>query len=107
MSVPLGASTSDCLELARRHRSPRIAVRDPESGEWVGYVRAIDLRLSSAERVQAAEPFLELPQDLPVVQALAQLRRSQKEWALLRDSSGKAVAAADLHQLLAPLLKNT
>ena len=107
VSVPLGASTSDCLELARRHRSPRIAVRDPESGDWVGYVRAIDLRLSSAERVEAAEPFLELPQDLPVVQALAQLRRSQKEWALLRDSSGKAVAAADLHQLLAPLLKNT
>lgn len=105
-SVPVGAAKAACLRLARRERSPRVAVRDEGSSRLVGYVRVIDLRLSTEPTVRQFEPFVELPHDLPVAEALVELRRTQREWALVRDEEQRAIGLLELDQLLRPLLRD-
>ncbi len=105
--LPLGCLRSDVYRLARRQRTPRIAIRESGGETLIGYVRMIDLKMTRGERVDQVESFLRLRHDLPVAEALVELRRTHKEWALLIDPDEKPLGLVSLDQLLQPLLRES
>ncbi|MFO7901809.1 MAG: CNNM domain-containing protein [Planctomycetota bacterium] len=90
-SVPLGATTSDALNLASRQRSAVVPVRERNGHELVGYVRVIDLKLAAADVVEMPRPFPRLSRSASRLGAIVQMQEAKADVGLVEDITGKAV----------------
>lgn len=106
-SVALGANKREVYRLAKRQRSPLIAIRHKEQRTLAGYVRIIDLKMSAGEEVTDVKSLTRLPHDLPHAKALVELRRAGSEWGLVDDDQGTEIGLITLDQLLNPLFRES
>ncbi|GAB6984266.1 CNNM domain-containing protein [Nocardioides pyridinolyticus] len=107
-SVPVGASVADVQEASRRSGHLRILVGSPSRAAGVVHVRDT-LAVGTTEPVEAlTRPVLRLPADTRVYSALARMRETSNQLAVVTDPADAEavvglVTIADLLQRLFPL----
>ncbi len=91
ISIPLGTSVPEALQMARRQQSPIIPVSHATEHELIGYVRVIDLKLANAVRVENVLPLLRLPRNESYLSALTRMQTEKADIALVEDRNGNPV----------------
>lgn len=94
------ATKEDILALAQQRRSPVVLIASPPAAaEPRGYVRVIDLGLSSSPGVAPVRPLLEIPATTPYVDALIQVQTAQESLARVVDAGGKTIGIVTADRL--------
>ncbi|MDH3211751.1 MAG: CBS domain-containing protein, partial [Myxococcales bacterium] len=93
------------LDLLRESGFTRLPVYDGELDRIVGILHTKDLfHLYAKERLvilaDAIRPAVEMPPDLPVVDALRRFRRGRKHLAIVREKDGEVLGVCTLEDVL-------
>jgi CBS domain containing-hemolysin-like protein len=104
-SVPLGTRIDVALRLARRHRSSVVPVHQPSSRQVIGYVRVIDLRLTSANTIETVRTFPKIARHESHIQALMHLQSRKAEVASVVDQDNRQIALVFTRDLTKPLFQ--
>lgn len=105
VSVRQGTRREEVLRLARRHRLAAVPVIAAKKRDLVGYVRVIDLYLSSSETVDQVRPLMEVPATETHVAALFTLETNKETLAKVVDAQGAVVGLLSAEQLNEPLFR--
>jgi putative hemolysin len=101
--VPEDASGQALLEALRPHRYSRIPVHAASRQQVVGVVNILDVAMAEGEVPAAGELAREavsLPRWASVADALARLRRSRTQFAVVTDAAGGAVGIVTVKDLV-------
>ncbi len=88
VSVPVGAKSSEALNVARRTRSPVVPVHGQQKRHLVGYVRIIDLKLAATPHVETMRRMPRLARDESLLGALVQLQSAKADIGVVEDRNG-------------------
>jgi len=97
--------SEELLDLLRESGFTRLPVYDGKLDRLVGILHAKDLfHLYARTRIvilsDAIRPVVEMPPDLPVVDALRQFRRGRKHLAIVREKDGPLLGVCTLEDVL-------
>ncbi len=96
----------EVLRLARRYRMAVVAVESPDAaGTLSGYVRVIDLGLSSSDEVGPLRPLLEIHDDTTHIAALMRLQGANESFARIVNARGETIGVVTADRLRGPLFR--
>lgn len=94
----------EVLRLARRYRISTVAVESSHvEKELIGYVRVIDLELSSTDQVGPVRRLLEIPRETPHVAALMRMQNASEGLGRVVGPGGETVGIVTAEKLREPL----
>ncbi len=92
VSVDESADRDAVMSLAREHGLTNIPVRQQKTGsEWTGYLRVLDLQLSTQPVPSLIKPLVDLPESATRLEALLALREASGSLAVLKNADGVAI----------------
>jgi CBS domain containing-hemolysin-like protein len=95
----------DVLRLAQRYRIAVVPVEPPGAkGQLIGYLRVVDLRLSTTGELGPLRPLMEIPETASHLAALVQLQTAKEGLARVVDAAGQTVGIVTADRLREPLL---
>ncbi len=103
VQVHADMSKQAVLRLAERNHTAVIPVTDIVSGQLVGYVRILDLRLHEGNDLAPIRPLPEVRDDSSHLAALMRLESSGDSLARVIDARGETVGIVTLERLREPL----
>jgi putative hemolysin len=101
-----GASRDQILQLAKRHRTTIVAVRDRRTRAWGGYLLVVDLLLSDQPVSHEIRPLLELRRGETLIQALLRMRSDRIEVARVVDETGRTFGLLYARDILDRMVRN-
>lgn len=103
VQVPSDMNKQAVLHLAERNHIAVIPVADDASGQLVGYVRVLDLRLHEGDDLAPIHPLPEVRDDNTHLAALMRLESTGDSLARVVDARGETVGIVTLERLREPL----
>ena len=103
VQVPSDMNKQAVLHLAERNHIAVIPVADDASGQLVGYVRVLDLRLHEGDDLAPIHPLPEVRDDNSHLAALMRLESTGDSLARVVDARGETVGIVTLERLREPL----
>ena len=99
-------SKEEVLRLARRYRISVVPVESPRApAELIGYLRVIDLGLSSSDQVGPIHRLLEIPEHTSHVAALMQMHDAKESLARIVGAGGQTTGIVTAVELREPLFQ--
>ena len=100
--MPVGRQTcvfptmekTDVLRLARRHRRGVALVLDTKTRRIVGYVRVVDVYLTSENWLEASQPVVRIPSSTSHLAALVQLQTDKQPIAEVVNEKGESLGSS-------------
>ncbi len=105
ISADADATRAQLIQLASRNAVNVLVIRNPQDRKLTGYVRAVDLSLTSGSDSLPIRPLGSTRSGVKVIDALIDLQSRQQDLAEVIDDAGKSVGllfADDLANLLVP-----
>jgi CBS domain containing-hemolysin-like protein len=103
VSVRREAAAAEALNVARRRRTPVLAVQ--EGRKFVGYLRVVDLMLNASQTIESVRPLPDIPHTDSHLAALMHLQATGEMMARVVDGKQETVGLVTLRQLTEPLLR--
>lgn len=106
VSVQDGTSRDEILRLAKRHRKAVIAVKDPRTKAWLGYLRVVDLLLSDRPYGEHLRPLIAFPRSQSLIQSLIRMQSEKAEVAQVVDDSGRPIGLLYASDVIDRMVRN-
>ncbi len=105
-SVPLGTTRQQALQVARRHESPILLIRQAKGKEWVGYLHVIDLELADTPTIPNPRTLPRFSRHESHLNALVQMQEQKADVAVVEDRAGNTIGLLYASQLIEPLFQD-
>jgi CBS domain containing-hemolysin-like protein len=99
------ATRAEMLHAAQANRATFLVVRSQETGDFVGYLRAVDLHLHPASAERLIRPLASFPESDTHLDALIWFQSEGEEVALVKDKAGKTKGVVYANDLAAAVLQ--
>jgi len=98
-------SRDDVLRLAGRYRMPIVPIESPQGPDTLaGYLRVIELGISSKETLEPVHPLVEIPASTTHLDALMRLQTARESLARVVGAAGETLGVVSIDRLREPLL---